>query len=201
VRRRTMSGTILTLALASGSPRAHLRLGFLATLLLCSACPGGRHPPAASGGVQPSPPPLPANVLSPAPRICPTGIPPLGQGAFVPVTRLPETFNERLPRWMPAGFGIVGAWLNVEGSAEVKWWDGRCRQVWLWSKVGSKELDGPRVGPWVLRSDVPKGCGNAVLGSVRCVVYSATIGGRYFALQTIGLSRKHADRIALSVPG
>jgi hypothetical protein len=126
----------------------------------------------------------------------------LGQGGLVSVEALPVTVQEQLPRWMPDGFGLAGAWLTRDGNAEIEWWDGSCRMVSLWSKLRSDDSVGPaRVGRWTLRYDVRRGCGNAVLGSARCVGYFANIEGRFLTLQTIGLGREEADRLALSVPG
>jgi hypothetical protein len=78
--------------------------------------------------------------------------------------------------------------------------DARCREVELWFWGSSDVGSGPRVGPWTVTADVAGGCGNAVLGSGRCLEYHAMVPGGSIGVQMMGLPRSIGDRVVQSIP-
>jgi hypothetical protein len=51
-----------------------------------------------------------------------------------------------------------------------------------------------------VRYDLPKACGNAVMGQGRCIGYEIAVDEGAIGVQTIGLSRIAADRLVESIP-
>jgi hypothetical protein len=93
-------------------------------------------------------------LLSPAPRTCPLGI---MRATRLPSSSLDEAADGHLPRWLPEGFGLVGAWgppsqLGPDFAAQAIWADGHCREVDLtyWNRIeGLHDFPNkPRVGDW-----------------------------------------------------
>jgi hypothetical protein len=145
---------------------------------------------------------IPGYILGKAPTQCPAGVvrePTIGPDA------LPAAMRGRLPHWLPFGFGVSIAFAAANGkSAGATWSDRRCRQVQVGVTFSSSPFQlpsGHRVGAWTLADDDPRGCGNAVLGKARCIVYLARLSPRgSIGLQSIGLSRKQANKIVGSIP-
>jgi hypothetical protein len=147
-------------------------------------------------------PGLPKRILRNAPRHCPIALP---QGPSVPAKELPDAMRGHLPHWLPHGFGVTDIFASDDGSyAGATWSDHRCRQVQVGVNFSSSVFgirSGHRVGAWTLTKDVPRGCGNAVLGKARCLIYLARLRPAGSAgVETIGLNRKEANRIVLSIP-
>lgn len=149
-------------------------------------------------------------VLSPAPRTdCPIGLvrsPSVSKTEFL---RLSEGYA---PTWMPEGFGVLATFgpdPAADGfAAHGVWSDARCRLVEFmfnpnWVARDHSQPD-PRasVGPWVVGTDVPDGCGNAILGEDEsCLRYSTVTADGLLSLAMMGLDRSEGDRIALSIVG
>ncbi len=141
-----------------------------------------------------------SRVLQPASRPCGSGIVRAGP---VPTGAAPEAMRGYLPRWLPKGFGVAGAW-GVAGDEDgplVQWSDSRCREVEL--RVAflppiEEALVGPNVGSWTIVGDVS--CFTAELGTTRCLRYQTAVPEGLLALNFTGVERDEADRIALSIP-
>jgi hypothetical protein len=151
--------------------------------------------------------PLPS-ILSPAPppRSGPYGLTecPIGFGEWgeeISASVLVRAMDGHLPRWLPRGFGLFAAWRYESPGARATWTNRRCREFTLgYSPSGTPEyLMGSRVGAWTL-TESGKGCGNAVLGSGRCLVYELRLSTESMVVQALGLSRRLGDRVVLSIP-
>ena len=155
-------------------------------------------------------PPTPVDepILSPAPRTdCPTG---LIRADSINTQEFVRQMQGYLPTWLPEGFGLLATFGwdgSMDGSAgHGIWSDERCRKVELdfnpnWRSSG-RVMPGdvrPSVGPWIVEADEPDECGNAVLGTGRCLRYSASTTEGLLTLAMMGLDRENGDRIALSI--
>jgi hypothetical protein len=149
-------------------------------------------------------------LLSPAPRTCPLGI---MRATRLPSSSLDKAADSHLPRWLPEGFGLIGAWgppsqLGPDFAAQAIWADGQCREVDLtyWNRIeGVHEFpDKPRIGVWFVIADRSGACFNPVLGEARCLDYFAqpdSDGTRVqVAVSMMGLSRSAGDAIVRSIP-
>jgi hypothetical protein len=89
-------------------------------------------------------------------------------------------------------------------SAGATWSDRQCREVQVgvtFAAAPFKPPAGHPVGNWTLTRDKPRGCSNAVLGKARCLTYLARLSPRgSIGVEAIGLNRKEANRIVLSIP-
>jgi hypothetical protein len=145
---------------------------------------------------------IPGYILRRAPRQCPAGHvlePKIGPD------ELPVALRGHLPHWLPFGFGVAVAFAAESGdNAGATWSDRRCRQVQVGINFTSSPFNPPsghRVGAWILTSDAPHGCFNAVLGKARCLTYLARLSPQgSVGFQSIGLNRRQANKIALSIP-
>ncbi|MGZ8602184.1 MAG: hypothetical protein ACXWXN_06675 [Actinomycetota bacterium] len=90
----------------------------------------------------------------------------------------------------PAGDGFL------EG---VQYVDDRCRRVEVYLLDEPEHLDGERVGPWPIVSDM-HGCVLDGGGRARCITYWTNVDQGLLIVRTKGMNRHHADRVALSVP-
>ena len=106
-----------------------------------------------------------------------------------------------VPHWLPEGFGLVATVSGGGGQVWGIWEDEDCRMVTVYYSPGRIEpTPGPHVGPWTVTVDVAKGCGNAVLGTGRCLDYQANASNGSLGIQAIGIERSIGDRIARSIP-
>ncbi len=150
----------------------------------------------------------PSAVLEAAPRECPVGI---IRASSVGVDEFRRLMNRYLPTWLPKGFGLLETY-GPEGAADGFdatgiWSDARCRVATLTFSSAFRTAGPtipydpslPQVGPWTLRTDEADACGNAVLGTGRCLEYLAVNGDGVLSLSMIGLERDEGDRIALSI--
>lgn len=154
-------------------------LPFALALLLVAACTGGHH--------------ATPTAASPAPTSCPQGIPRSGPAKTSNIDRV---LDGHVPGWLPAGFGL----LTLYQDHSAVWSDQRCREVEL--GVYGDGTTGPAantVGRWRIVSDVPDGCGNAVLGRGRCLDYQTKIDHHVITVQMMGLERSDGDRIVHSI--
>jgi hypothetical protein len=144
------------------------------------------------------PPPV-ETVLSPAPRDCPQGI---VRADDLPASRLVEQMRGHVPTRLPAGFGLETAWQKGDGmEGAALWADEKCREVFMALWPGhSSTLVGPKVGDWTVTADAPGECGNAELGSARCLVYHVFVDEGTLGVQMMGLERAEGDEIVLSIP-
>jgi hypothetical protein len=145
---------------------------------------------------------VPHRILRSAPRDCPMALP---RAPTITPEELPDAMGGHVPHWLPRRFGVANTFASDEGAyAGATWSDRRCRQVQVGVNLSSSPLKPPsghRVGAWTLTRDAPHGCFNAVLGKARCLVYLAPLSPRgSVGLETIGLDRKEANRIVLSIP-
>lgn len=143
-------------------------------------------------------------VSSPAPRPsgafdqCPFGVPRASQ---IPPANLAATMRAHVPHWLPDGMGLVEAFGPGEGSLGGAYFaDKNCREVELWFWESSDVGAGPLVGPWTVNTDVPDGCGNAVLGGGRCLDYSVDVEGGSIGVQMMGIPRSEGDQVVQSIP-
>jgi hypothetical protein len=109
---------------------------------------------------------------------------------------LTTTLHGHTPGWLPSGFGLVGVYAN--GSAD--WADGRCREISVtFDPGGAVKTQGSTVGRWTVVADVPKGCGNQILGTARCLDYTADVNGGLVGVQMMGIEPSDGDRIVNSI--
>jgi hypothetical protein len=86
------------------------------------------------------------------------------------------------------------------------WADNRCREIRLAISTRNheqpkpEESGGARVGSWVVLHDIPGQCGNAVLGTSRCLAYGATSRDGMLGLDGMGFDRLLGDRMVSSIP-
>jgi Tol biopolymer transport system component len=139
-------------------------------------------------------------VLSPAPRECPVGIGFLRHPRAEP-REVPDAMHGHLPSGFPSWFGLQLAYKG--DAAGAMWTDGRCRVVTVGFSVGSltpsSAPSAEHLGRWVVEYDRPDACGNGVMGVGRCTGYLAQASDGVVSVQTIGLSRKEADAVVLSI--
>jgi Tol biopolymer transport system component len=142
---------------------------------------------------------MPSRIFRPAPRECPI---PMTRARTLPFLRLADRLEGHVPRWLPEGFGLAHAFGSGEGyQASGMWSDGRCRQVqvYLYPDPHTEIPAGPRVDDWVVVTNAPNQCANAVLGKARCLDYWARAEGGRLTVQMIGLDRDEGDRIVRSI--
>lgn len=136
-------------------------------------------------------------VLAAAPRECPAG--PIRANRVEPED-IVSLMRSHLPTSLPTGFGVQSAYDGGDRKG-VLWVDQRCRQIKLSFVPGrsSSPPDGPRVGAWVVTHSVPGGCGNAVLGTSRCLIYHAAAPDGGLVLQLMGFAVEEGNAIARSI--
>jgi hypothetical protein len=159
-----------------------MRRTFLIAVLLLAGCTGGNE-----------------TLLSPAPTTCPHGI---VRAESAPVEELDVVMQGHVPGDLPEGFGIAEVWGPGDGMvASATWTDGRCREVTvgLGKRVAFPQ-GVPIDGGWFVTVDAPGDCGNAVLGTGRCLRYMAIVDGGTVSVSMIGLDRVEADPIVVSIP-
>jgi hypothetical protein len=168
--------------------RPLIGMAFVSCVVL-TACVGEKTLPSAS----------PVVVLSPAPRGCPLAR--TEPSDPVPADQIVDAMGGHVPHWLPASFGLEGAWTDGR-SIWATWTDGTCREATVVASDrgrGLVAMSGPRVGPWVVAVDAP-GCGNQVLRSANCLDYYAAVITGGVGFHAAGLDRTEGDRIVLSIP-
>lgn len=109
--------------------------------------------------------------------------------------------DDHVPRWLPEGMGLVFAFGAGEGAFGGAYFaDARCREIELWFWNSSETCSGERVDGWVETESGPHDCGNAVLGSGRCIDYAGRVEGGHIGMQMMGITRSEGDRIVRSIP-
>jgi hypothetical protein len=150
-------------------------------------------------------PSVPTRILSPAPAVekgvlhdCPFGPP---RASTVAARSLDGVMQDHIPRWLPAGMGLVEAFGPGEGSLGGAYFaDGTCREIQLWFWESSDSGSGETMGSWRVEASGPRGCGNAVLGSGACIDYHARVDGGSIGVQMMGVPRSQGDRVVQSIP-
>jgi len=150
-------------------------------------------------------PPVPGSVLATAPSPsskfdqCPFGP---SRSKAIPPASLAGVMQDHVPHWLPGGMGLVDSFGSGWGSIGGAYFaDARCREieVFLWMSTDGPS-SGTALGPWKITADEPGGCGNAVLGSGRCLDYRVKVEGGVVGVQMMGLDRSEGDRVVLSIP-
>jgi len=159
-----------------------MRRAFPLAMLLLAGCTGGNEA-----------------LLSPAPTTCPHGI---VRAESAPTEELDHLMQGHVPGDLPEGFGIARVWGAGDGTVgSATWTDVRCREVTvgLGKRVAFPQ-GVPIDGDWFVTVDAPGGCGNAVLGTGRCLRYMAIVDDGTILVSMIGLDRAEADPIVFSIP-
>lgn len=159
-----------------------MRRVFVISVLLMAGCTGGDQP-----------------FLSPAPTPCPHGI---VRANGAEAEDLDELMRGHVPSDLPEGFGLANVWGQGDrmlGSAT--WTDGQCREVTVGVGPRAGFPEGVQIGgDWFLTADAPGECGNAVLGTGRCLRYMAIVENGTILVSMIGLDRSEGDPIVYSIP-
>jgi hypothetical protein len=111
------------------------------------------------------PAPVPARILSPAPRPpvktheCPYAP---SRASSVTPKELAGVLDDHVPRWLPEGMGLVFAFGPGDASFGGAYFANiRCREIelWFWDSTGVGSGEG--VDGWVVSESGPHDCGNA----------------------------------------
>lgn len=147
---------------------------------------------------------VPDRLLSPAPKptgpvgFCPFG---LSRAPLIRPESLDSVMANHVPHWLPDGMGLVQAFGPGVGSLGGAYFaDARCREIELWFWKSTGVASGERMGAWTVMVSGPNACGNAVLGSGRCIEYHAPVDGGSIGVQMMGIPRSDGDRIVRSIP-
>ena len=141
--------------------------------------------------------PVPAGLLTPAPRECPMSI--VRADSMEPA-KIRDQLRGHLPPTLPIGFGLVGVWGEGDGVlGSALWADGTCRLFGITIWPEEQLPAGPELGDWVVEESGIHDCGNAVLGDGRCLRYRTVTEGVSVEVFMMGIERNEGDGIVLSV--
>jgi hypothetical protein len=109
--------------------------------------------------------------------------------------------DNHLPRWLPEGMGLVAAFGPGAGSHGGAFFaDAHCREMEVWFWESTDIGPGQEMGAWTVVVSRPNACGNAVLGTGRCIEYHARVDRGSIGVQMMGIPRSQGYRIVQSIP-